>query len=148
MPLPNAGRNPISRFGEPGCPEEVVSVKIEFLVGTSAGFVPAASACQLPIGDNDVAPSTPAIGVLVRDIPGCSSASADGPVGIAARILSASTPDAVDVALASLALPCGHGQLDFSRRLNDLHKGPWEVLAPRSSSLGGDAIPLRGASVW
>src|SRR6516162_600935 len=35
MPLPNAGRNPISRFGEPGCPEEVVSVKIEFLVGTS-----------------------------------------------------------------------------------------------------------------
>ena len=34
MPLPNAGRNPISRFGEPGCTEEVVSVKIEFLVGT------------------------------------------------------------------------------------------------------------------
>ena len=114
----------------------------------SAGFVLAASAYQLPIGDNDVAPSTPAICLLVRDIPGCSSGSTDGPVGIAARILSASTPDAVDVALASLALPCGHGQLDFSRRLNDLHKGPWEVLAPRSSSLGGDAIPLRGASVW
>src|SRR6516164_5803416 len=34
MPLPNASQNPISRFGEPGCTEEVVSVKIEFLVGT------------------------------------------------------------------------------------------------------------------
>ena len=29
--------------------------------------------------------------------------------------------------------------LDFFEELNDLQKGPWEVEAPRSSSLGGDA---------
>ena len=34
-----ASQNPISRLGEPGCTEEVVSVKIEFLVGAPGNEV-------------------------------------------------------------------------------------------------------------
>jgi hypothetical protein len=110
-----------------------------------AGFALAAFVCRLRIGDSDVVLSTLAIVVLPPGTPRCSSASADAGGEIVAHILSANKPDRAGVGPASGSRLFCDGQLDFSRQLNDLHLGPWEVLAPRSSSPEGDCLPLRGA---
>jgi hypothetical protein len=85
-----------------------------------AGFALAVFACQLRTGDSDVAPSNLATFVLLLGTPRCSNASADEPVEIAARILSANKPDGAGVGRAFSRRSCG-GQVDFSRQLDDLH---------------------------
>jgi hypothetical protein len=52
---------------------------------------------------------------------------------------------AAGIAASSFARCAG---VAFSVELTDLDWGSWEGSLPESSSLGGDATPLRGAFIW
>jgi hypothetical protein len=71
-----------------------------------------------------------------------SDASAENPF----RIPSTNTSG---FAVAALVVSClaGVGVVDSVVELLDLDRGSWEGSLPESSSLGGDASPLRGAFV-
>ena len=71
-----------------------------------------------------------------------SHASAENPF----RIPSTNTSG---FAVAALVVSClaGVGEVDSVDELLDLDQGSWEGSLPESSSLGGDASPLRGAFV-
>jgi hypothetical protein len=78
--------------------------------------------------------------------PGCSTAPSDAPVETSFRIPSTNTPGfAVSVIRVFSLARCL--EVDFFDGLIDLGWGSWEGSLPESSSLGGDASPLRGAFI-
>ena len=109
-------------------------------------FVAPASCAPPPIaasaGDSSIA-TTAAPSPGTRR---CNSAPSDAQAEIAFRILLINTPGfaAAAIAASSSARSVGFAFLD---ELTDLDWGSWEGSLPESSSLGGDATPLRGAFI-
>ena len=107
-------------------------------------FVAAVSSGRSPIAASSAGFSTATTAAPCPGISHCSSAPSDVPVEIVSHILSANTPGfaAAAIAASSFAFCLG---IAFAEELSDLDWGSWEGSLPESSSLGGDATPLRGA---
>lgn len=109
----------------------------------SGDSAPAASACRWWTGDSVVWPSTSATAAPAHGTPHCNNAPAAVAAGTSAYSPSANISGAEDDELEAWA-PKLLG-VDFPEKLKDLRVGPWEGDTPRSSSLEGEANPLRGA---
>jgi len=109
----------------------------------SGDSAPAASACRSRTGDSGGWPSTPATAAPARGTPHCNNAPAAAGAGTSAYSPSTNISGAEGDEHEAWA-PKLLG-VDFPEKLKDLRVGPWEGDTPRSSSLEGEPIPLRGA---
>jgi hypothetical protein len=109
-------------------------------------FVAAVSSDHRQNGAIVVGSSIATIAVPSADTRRCNNAPSDASDEIAFRILLINTPGfaAAGIAAVSFARCAG---VAFSVELTDLDWGSWEGSLPESSSLGGDAAPLRGAFI-
>jgi hypothetical protein len=105
----------------------------------------AASSCGLARFPGTVAGSSTSTSAAPPvGIPHCSTVPSDASAETAFRIPSPNRRGSAAAVIFLFSVDLG---LDFPDDLRNLGWGSWEVLLPEGSSLGGDASPLRGASL-
>jgi hypothetical protein len=141
--------SPGASCDDPRAPLSIVIVDVLPIAAVldAERFVAAVSSDRPQNGAIVVGSSTATIAVPSAGTPCCSNEPSDALAETSLHIPSTNTLAFADAGIAAVSFARCAG-VAFSVELTDLDWGSWEGSLPESSSLGGDAIPLRGAFIW